>query len=129
MTRHAKTIRTEPAAWVIALLAAVSAAADEPVAAISDTASGRNPAVTTVPPYPPLARRQRIEGETTVCFRIAPNGRILDPYVASSTHEIFRKPALQAIKDSSFEPLAAGEEMTPTVCRTYRFRLDPVTGS
>jgi TonB family protein len=128
-TRHATTTRTEPAAWLIALLGAVSAAAEEPAPEITDTTSGRNPAVTTVPHYPPLARRQRIEGEATVCFKIAPDGRILEAYVASSTHEIFRKPALQAIKASSFEPLSPGEEVTPTVCRTYRFRLDPVTGS
>lgn len=85
--------------------------------------------MTRFPYYPARARRERIEGEATVCFKVAPDGRILDAEVVSSTHEIFEKPALEAIKQSSFEPLAAGKELVPTVCRTYRFRLDPVTDS
>lgn len=99
------------------------AAADD----VTDAGTVRIPAVTKFPMYPPIARRDRIEGEVTVCFTIAPDGGILEAEVASSTHEIFEKPALEAIQASSFEPLAPGEELSPTpVCRTYRFRLDPV---
>jgi TonB family protein len=109
---------------------AAEAAAQQPDTAITDSSSGRRePEVTRFPYYPALARRQRIEGEVTVCFKVAPDGRILEANVTSSTHEIFEKPALEAIRQSSFEPLAAGEELVPTVCRTYRFRLDPVTDS
>ncbi|HET6629199.1 MAG TPA: energy transducer TonB [Woeseiaceae bacterium] len=105
-------------------------AASLPDPAISDASAGRrDPAVTKFPSYPALARRRRIEGEATVCFKVAPDGRVLEAEVASSTHEIFEEPALEAILQSSFEPLAPGEELVPTICRTYRFRLDPVTDS
>ena len=102
--------------------------ADAPAA---DTAESpkREPEITQFPVYPALARRDRIEGEATVCFKVAPDGRVLEADVASSTHEIFEKPALKAIKASTFEPLAPGEELVPTICRTYRFRLDSLAGS
>lgn len=129
MTTHNETTRRTETAALAALFAAASVAAGEPAPPVVDTSSGRDPSVTLVPHYPPLARRQRIEGEAVVCFKIAPDGRILEPYVASSTHELFEEPALQAIKGSRFEPLEPGEEVTPTVCRTYRFRLDPATES
>lgn len=119
---------------MLLLLAWAGAPADEPAAspepeepepAITDSSGRREPAVTKFPHYPALARRQRLEGEATVCFKVAPDGRVLDAEVASSTHEIFEKPALEAILQSSFEPLAPGEELVPSICRTYRFRLDP----
>jgi TonB family protein len=97
---------------------------------ISDSSSERAPAVTTFPDYPRIARRDRIEGEATVCFKIAPSGRILEPAILKSTHKIFEKPALRAIKQSSFEPLGPEEELSATrTCRTFRFRLDPVVTS
>lgn len=94
---------------------------------VDDVPDVRLPAVTKFPAYPPIARRDRIEGEVTVCFTIAPDGRIVDAEIASSTDEIFEEPALEAIQASSFEPLATGEAVSEEpVCRTYRFRLDPV---
>jgi TonB family protein len=94
---------------------------------IIDSSTERMPEVTAFPKYPLIARRDRIEGEVTVCFRIDSSGRIRDASIVSSTHKIFRKPALRAIKESSFEPLPEGEEWSAEkVCRTYRFRLDPV---
>jgi hypothetical protein len=37
---------------------------------------------------------------------------------------------MNAIRRSSFEPLAEGETLSKSrTCRTYRFRLDPVTAS
>ena len=122
-------------AAAIVLLAAGPATADpeegeEPEPRVTDSSTERLPAITAFPRYPPIARRDRIEGEATVCFKIAPNGRILDPVVESSTHRIFEKPALRAIRESRFEPLAPGEELSgSTTCRTYRFRLDPVSAA
>jgi TonB family protein len=100
---------------------------DVGVGSLSDAASERVPAVTAFPKYPSVAWRDRIEGETTVCFSIDDRGRIVRPSVRSSTHRIFEKPAMRAIRRSSFAPLAEGEK--PAVvktCRTYRFRLDSV---
>ena len=105
--------------------------APEAPAGRPDAASSpkREPKITTFPGYPALARRDRIEGEVTVCFKVAPDGRVLEATVTSSTHEIFEKPALEAIEASTFQPLAPGEELVPTICRTYRFRLDSLAGS
>ncbi|HWM27935.1 MAG TPA: energy transducer TonB [Woeseiaceae bacterium] len=93
----------------------------------TDTADDRLPAVTAFPEYPSVAQRERIEGEATVCFAIDERGRVIRPSVRSSTHRIFDKAVMAAIRDSSFLPLEAGEEPAiEKTCRTYRFRLDPV---
>jgi TonB family protein len=93
-----------------------------------ETFSERTPSTTAFPAYPSIARRERIEGEATVCFTIDARGRVVRPAIRSSTHKIFERPALRAIKRSSFEPLAEGEEPSPVKsCRTYRFRLEPLT--
>lgn len=93
-----------------------------------DTASERTPATTAFPSYPSIAQRERIEGEAIVCFTIDERGRVVRPKVRSSTHEIFERPALRAIKRSSFEPLAEGQQPSPVKsCRTYRFRLEALT--
>ena len=92
-----------------------------------DTSTDRVPALTAFPRYPSVARRDRIEGEATVCFKIRANGRISRPVVTEYSHRIFSKPSLRAIKKSSFEPLGPGQLLkTARTCRTYRFRLDPV---
>lgn len=45
-----------------------------------------------------------------------------------STHKIFRRPTLRAIKNSTFEPLGPSQVLaTAKTCRTYRFRLEPLT--
>ena len=94
----------------------------------TDSSTDRIPAITAFPKYPSIARRDRIEGETVVCFMIDVDGSIRRPAVRSSTHKIFEKPAMRAIRSSSFEPLAKGEELSGSrTCRTYRFRLDPIT--
>ncbi|HEX7718466.1 MAG TPA: energy transducer TonB, partial [Woeseiaceae bacterium] len=71
----------------------------------TDSSSDRNPAITAFPKYPTVARRDRIEGETVVCFIIDARGKIIRPSIRSSTHKIFEKPAIRAIRSSSFEPL------------------------
>lgn len=92
-----------------------------------DTSTDRVPALTAFPKYPSVARRDRIQGEATVCFKIRANGRISRPVVTDYSHKIFSKPALRAIKKSSFEPLGPGQILkTSRSCRTYRFRLEPV---
>jgi TonB family protein len=125
--------RRLPAALTIMALgvacAGTSVAADDPkgVTHFIDTSTDRIPALTAFPKYPTIARRDRIEGEATVCFKVKTNGRISRPVVTDSTHRIFSKPALRAIKKSTFEPLGPGQILdTARTCRTYRFRLDPI---
>lgn len=92
-----------------------------------DTKTDRVPSRTTFPEYPRIARRDRIEGEATVCFMIKADGKISKARVQSSTHRMFSRPSLRAIKKSEFEPLAPGQILgSEKTCRTYRFRLDPV---
>ena len=96
----------------------------------TDSSTDRTPAITAFPNYPRVARRDRIEGDATVCFRIDLQGRIRSVRVKDYTHRIFRRPALRAIKDSSFEPLRSHERFTTArTCRTYRFRLEPLVVS
>lgn len=92
-----------------------------------DTSSDRIPAVTAVPQYPQKARRDRIEGEATVCYLIDIRGEVVRPAVRRSSHRMFAKPSLKAIRNSSYEPLRPHQKMSPVkTCRTYRFLLTPV---
>jgi TonB family protein len=112
------------------LFAVSGASADETparFAGFKDSSTDRVPAQTTFPQYPSIARRDRIEGDATVCFRIRSDGRISRPKVIDYSHKIFAKPALRAIRKSSFEPLSPGQILqTSKTCRTFRFRLDPI---
>lgn len=95
-----------------------------------DSQPRRSPAATVFPDYPVEERRDRVEGETTICFRINAAGAIVRPKVRSSTHRAFEKPAMAAIRESLFVPLAAGEvESSADVCRVYRFRLKPIAAA
>jgi TonB family protein len=93
-----------------------------------DSTVRRQPAATVFPKYPEDARLFRLEGETTVCFRINAQGEIVRPKVASSTDRIFERPALRAIRASSFTPLEVGQadSVADDVCRVFRFRLTPL---
>jgi len=92
-----------------------------------DSNTNRVPLLTTFPTYPSIARRDRIQGRAVVCFMIRQDGRISRARLKNSTHRIFRKPALRAIKKSTFEPLAPSQILaTARTCRTYRFRLEPI---
>ena len=92
-----------------------------------DASSDRAPTVTAVPQYPKDARRDRVEGEATVCYKIDKKGRIISPSVRKSSHRMFAKPSLKAIKQSSYEPLGPDKEVSKVkTCRTYRFLLNPV---
>lgn len=92
-----------------------------------DSSNERRPLITAFPDYPSIARRDRIEGDATVCFSINDDGRVKRAKIDSYTHKIFRRPALRAIRKSTFEPLRHGElSSKEKVCRTYRFRLSPI---
>lgn len=92
-----------------------------------DSSNDRTPAITAFPQYPRIARRDRIEGEAVVCFKISLDGRIRRVRTKSYSNRIFRRPALRAIKASSFEPLRPHQIFSAArTCRTYRFRLEPV---
>jgi TonB family protein len=115
---------------IVILLGPAQAIAEDDgtsVTHIFDTSTDRVPLVTAFPRYPSVARRDRIEGEATVCFKIKTNGKISRPSMRESSHRIFVRPTLRAIKKSTFAPLAPNQILaTAKTCRTYRFRLEPV---
>ncbi len=92
-----------------------------------DSNTDRVPLLTAFPTYPSIARRDRIEGEATVCFMVNKEGRITRVRLKEASHKIFKKPALRAIKKSTFEPLSPNQILARArTCRTYRFRLEPI---
>jgi protein TonB len=106
------------------LLGAAHAIAQQETTTVThflDSNTDRVPLLTAFPTYPSIARRDRIEGEATVCFMVKRDGRITRVKLRETTHRIFRKPALRAIKRSMFEPLAPSQ-----VLAKARTRLEPV---
>jgi TonB family protein len=107
------------------LIVTGSALAQESGRQSVDLQRERTPATSDFPEYPEDARRDRLEGEATVCFTVDALGEVVRPKVRSSTHRVFEKPALRSIRASTFEPLEAGEVASPLEsCRTYSFRLE-----
>ena len=94
---------------------------------VPDLKPERIPLNTAVPEYPEQARRERLEGEATVCFSVDERGEVVRPRISSTTDRIFRKPTLNAIRASTFRPLEAGALESPfETCRTYRYTLNPL---
>jgi TonB family protein len=119
------------AAGTVALLALGATVFGQEIAPLDiytgDPSLRRQPAATVFPAYPEEARLYRWEGEATVCFKINAEGEIVRPKIASSTHRVFERPALRAIRASAFTPLGAGEaDSAAEVCRVFRFRLNAV---
>lgn len=110
--------------------AAAPAAGDDAGVARIDSDTDRVPLHTIIPEYPRIARRDRIEGEVQVCFDIARDGRTRRIAVRRSTHRLFEKPAIQAVRRSTFRPLPDAAEL-PSIkaCRTFRFSLQPVVAN
>jgi TonB family protein len=89
-----------------------------------DTA--RMPVFTVMPDYPKVARRDRIEGEVQVCFEITRDGHTRRIAVRKSTHRLFEKPAIRAVRKSTYVPLPDHAVMSGIkACRTFRFTLEP----
>lgn len=89
--------------------------------------SDRKPSHTLIPEYPAIARRDRIEGEVQVCFNISRDGKTRRIGVRKSTHRLFEKPAIRAVRASSYAPIPDDMEV-PAIkaCRTFRFTLEAV---
>ena len=115
---------------VLALLGTASLAADETrVTHVSDDGHERIPLNTVAPAYPAVARRDRIEGDVQVCFYVDREGRPYRIAVRTSTNRVFEKPAIRAIRASRYQPIADDQDV-PAIktCRTFRFRLESVSG-
>lgn len=112
----------------VTLATAADAAGEKPrVTLITGDEDGREPLHTVVPEYPRLARRDRVEGQVQVCFNVDRNGRTYRLAVRTSSNRVFEKPAIKAVRQSSYRPLADADRL-PAIktCRTFRFSLEPV---
>jgi len=128
MTSNPLLLRLAVAAPVCVLMAvgpALSQDSGSRGLSVSEWRRERIPVHSAIPEYPEDARRDRREGEASVCFTVGSRGEVVRPKIRSSTHRIFKKPALEAIRASTFRPLEPGEVESPfETCRTYRFKLD-----
>jgi TonB family protein len=113
---------------MLALIAGEGTWADE--AAYRDIPSSasqpeRAAAITVLPAYPADEQADRAVGETTVCFDVDSRGRVARPSVSSSTHESFERPAIKAIRASTFMPIAKDRIRSGSaMCRVYNFDPD-----
>ena len=125
-----KVVRTSlriSAACLCAVVWPVLADDSESVARV-DSRTDRVPLQTIVPQYPPIARRDRVEGTVQVCFNISRDGYPRRIAVRHSTDRQFEKVAMKAVRRSTWKPLAAGQELSGIkACRTFRFSLVPIT--
>lgn len=116
----------------MSLIFAATIAAAEPTGVIRhiDGTSDRTPVHTVAPEYPRTARRDRVEGEVQVCYHIDKKGRPYRVAVRNSTHRIFERPAIRAVRASLYKPLEDGEQASPMkTCRTFRFELSPTVAA
>lgn len=98
---------------------------EEPAFAKDDV--DRVPLYTVMPDYPKVARRDRIEGEVQVCFEVARKGKTRRIAVRRSTNRVFEKPAMRAVRASTYLPLSKDAALSGIKsCRTFRFTLEPV---
>ena len=111
------------------LILALTASAQDnvDVTHLLDPAGDRKPLQTVVPVYPNRALTDRVQGDVQVCFNIDREGRTSRVSVRESSHRMFEKPAVLAVRASSYAPLAENEILSNIkTCRIFRFRLDPV---
>jgi TonB family protein len=88
----------------------------------------RKPRHTVVPVYPQRALRDRIQGDVEVCFDVNREGDTSRIAVRRSSNRIFEKAAIQAVRQSKYVAVPANLTLSGIkTCRTFRFRLDPVT--
>ncbi|MEM8817536.1 MAG: energy transducer TonB [Pseudomonadota bacterium] len=113
------------AASLLLLLAAEAPASDDKVTAAHLNLE-RKPVNTVIPAYPEKARRDRVEGDVLVCYHIDRGGKPRGIGVRRSSHRVFERPAIRAVKQSRYAPLAPEQAPSPAkTCRTFRFRLNP----
>lgn len=123
-------IKTRVLATLMTLLVTWSQAPADDEIEVTYTAfekGDRQPVLTVVPEYPERARRERIEGEVQVCFNVDRQGNTSRARVRTSSNRIFERPALLAVRASTYKALPDGTRLSGIkTCRTFRFRLTPV---
>ena len=119
--------KTRPGTFLLVLVGALAHADETRISSQFDENSDRVPSVTVAPEYPKNARRDRIEGEVQVCYHIDKKGRPYRVAVRQSTHRVFERPSIRAVKASTYVVLKPDEKTSGIKsCRTFRFQLVPV---
>lgn len=112
---------------LLSITLSVSAQDTMEVTHLLDPAGERKPLQTIVPVYPERALTDRIQGDVEVCFNVDREGRTSRISVRRSSHRMFEKPSVLAVRASSYMPLQENKVLSGIkTCRTFRFRLDPV---
>ena len=106
----------------------IALAQEEPIVEyVAGDEGERRPLHTVVPAYPEKARSARVEGEVEVCFKVNREGKTSRVAIRRSTNRAFEKPARDAVRASTYEPLPKNKELSGIkTCRTFRFHLTPV---
>jgi TonB family protein len=111
----------------VVLVTIAQAQEGDDVSQLLDPGGDRVPLQTVVPIFPEKALRDRIQGQVEVCFNVDREGRTSRIAVRTSTHRMFEKPAINAVRASSYQPLEEHEILSSIkTCRTFRFQLDPI---
>lgn len=99
------------ASMVASLVLAVSATAQS-VDSISDVVAKFDepprPLKTKPPRYPAEMRAQAVSGAVMVAIVIDESGKVMAAEVRKSSHDAFRDPALEAVREWTFVPAKAG---------------------
>jgi hypothetical protein len=85
------------------------------------------PSFTATPTYPIKAIRTAKQGRAVSCFFVDAEGNVVQPELLELSDEIFRAPILNALARSRYQPLPGQPGLRPG-CRTFLFRLEPLTG-
>jgi len=84
------------------------------------------PLVRVEPQYPPEAQRRKLEGWVQLRFTISTAGSVKDPEVVQSSHSVFERNALQAVRKWKYQPqMRAGKPAeAPDQQVVLRFKLE-----
>lgn len=69
------------------------------------------------PVFPIEMRGKKLEGVVIVLFVVDTNGKVTQPRIEKSSHPVFEKPALAAVKQWKFEPAIKGGQRVPCKMR------------
>ena len=120
-------MRTRFGPLLALLLAAAGLAEETQVTHMTDESGERQPLHTVVPANPERARRERLEGDVQVCFTVDRDGRTSRVRVRTSSHRVFEKAAIAAVRESTYKPMPPEIRLSGIkTCRTFRFRLMPL---
>ena len=85
------------------------------------------PTLTATPVYPLKAIRDAKQGRAVSCFFVDAEGNVVQPEFVELSDEIFRTPILNALARSRYQAWPDERVLRPG-CRSFIFRLDPLTG-